>query len=149
MKEIKIDISLREFDKLIGTWELEHTDLKTKEKWKGKDTFEWLPGGHFLAFHHQEDKGIQGIMIIGHEMGWQETEPGKEIIGQWFESSSGLHYKYIWEVDDQNLKFWLNDKQSNMAFKGIFSEDGNTISGTWKWADGGYDLVMKRTIINK
>jgi hypothetical protein len=38
---------------------------------------------------------------------------------------------------------WLNDKQSNMSFKGKFSEDGTTITGTLKWLGGGYDLVMK------
>jgi hypothetical protein len=31
-----------------------------------------------------------------------------------------------------------------MSFKGEFSEDGNAITGTWKWPGGGYDLAMKR-----
>ena len=69
-----------------------------------------------------------------------------QFIGHWFEGSTGYHYKYIWEVDDHNVQFWLNDKQSNMLFQGEFSEDGNTISGTWKWPGGGYHLVMKRAI---
>jgi len=42
------------------------------------------------------------------------------------------------------VQFWLNDKQPNMAFKGEFSDDGTTITGTWKWPGGRYDLVMKR-----
>lgn len=135
---------LQPLAKLVGTWKLEHQDLNTGEQWGGKDTFEWLPGGHFMAFHHEEDKDVKGVMILGFEKGWEETEPGKEIVGHWFESSSGFHYKYIWEVDDHTVQFWLNDKNSNMQFKGEFSEDGNTISGTWKWPGGGYNLVMKR-----
>src|SRR5687768_12060367 len=98
----------------------------------------------FYGVHHVEDKGVNGVMILGFKKGWEETEYGKEIVGHWFESSSGFHYKYIWEVDDQTVQFWLNDKNSNMQFKREFSEDGNTITGTWKWPGGGYTLVMTR-----
>lgn len=90
-----------------------------------------------------EDNGVEGVMILGFEMGWEETEPGREMVGQWFESSS-YHYKYIWEVDDHTMQFWLNEKKSGMKYKGEFSEDGKTITGTWKWPGGGYNLVMKR-----
>ncbi|HEU5121918.1 MAG TPA: hypothetical protein VFT59_03655 [Candidatus Saccharimonadales bacterium] len=137
---------LKPFERLIGNWNLTHRDLNTKEEWPGHDTFEWLPGGQFLTFRHHEEGngGIDGIMVIGNEMGWEETEPSEEIIGHWFESSSGHHYKYIWEIKGDIVQFWLNDKQSNMYFKGNFSEDSNTITGTWQWPGGGYDLVMKR-----
>src|SRR5262245_34552235 len=91
---------LRRLAKLVGKWELEHRDLDTNEVWGGRDTFEWLPGGYFLAFHHEEEKGVKGVMILGYEKGWEETEPGDELIGHWFESSSGFHLRYIWEVDD-------------------------------------------------
>ena len=134
------------FARLIGNWKLKHRDLNTKEEWDGRDTFEWLPGGRFLAFHHHEagNAGIDGVMIIGNEMGWEETEPGDEIVGHWFESSSGHHYKYIWEIEGDTVQFWLNSKKSGMCFKGEFSKDGNTISGRWQWPGGGYDLVMQR-----
>ena len=140
---------LQPFTRLIGTWSLKHKDLNTGEKWAGHDSFEWLSGGHFLAFHHHEDNngstnGIDGVMIIGNEMGWEETEPDKEIVGHWFESSSGHHYKYIWEIDGDTVQFWLISKQSGMQFKGAFSEDGNTISGAWTWPGGGYNLVMQK-----
>jgi hypothetical protein len=138
------DSQLKTLNKLVGSWKLEHKDLNTGEEWGGHDTFEWLPGGHFMAFHHEEDKGVKGVMILGYEKGWEETEPGKELVGHWFESSSGYHYLYIWEVDDHTIQFWLNDKQSNMAFKGEFSKDGNTITGTWKWPGGGYELTMTK-----
>ena len=140
---------LKPFSRLIGGWNLKHRDLNTKEEWDGHDTFEWLPGGRFLAFHHHEDdndstSGIDGVMIIGNEMGWEESEPAKEIVGHWFESSSGHHYKYIWEIDGDDVQFWLISKQSGMHFKGAFSEDGNTITGAWTWPGGGYDLVMQK-----
>lgn len=137
---------LQPFARLIGNWKLKHRDLNTKEEWDGHDTFEWLPGGRFLAFYHHEggNAGIDGVMIIGNEMGWEETEPGDEIVGHWFESSSGHHYKYFWEIAGDTVQFWLNSKKSGMCFKGEFSEDGNVISGTWRWPGGGYDLVIQR-----
>lgn len=137
-------VPLQPFARLIGSWNLKHQDLNTKEEWDGHDTFEWLPGGRFLSFRHHEDRGIDGIMILGNEMGWEETKPSEEIVGHWFESSSGHHYKYIWEINEDTLQFWLNDKQSGMSFKGEFSNEDNTISGTWQWPGGGYDLVMQR-----
>jgi hypothetical protein len=141
---------LQPFARLIGKWDLTHSDLNTKEEWTGNDTFEWLPGGRFLTFRHHEDgsnnaqDGIDGLMIIGNEMGWEETKPDAEIVGHWFESSSGHHYKYIWEIEGNAIQFWLISKQSGMSFKGTFSEDGNTITGAWKWPGGGYNLVMQR-----
>ncbi len=140
---------LQSFDRLVGSWHLKHRDLNTKEEWAGHDMFEWLPGGRFLAFHHHEDDnestyGIDGVMIIGNEMGWEEVRPSAEIIGHWFESSSGHHYKYIWEINGDTVQFWLNGKDSGMSFKGVFSEDGSTITGVWAWPGGGYDLIMQR-----
>lgn len=140
---------LRPFARLIGDWNLQHRDLNTKEEWAGNDTFAWLPGGRFLTFRHHEDgngttDGIDGLMVIGNEMGWEEAKPGDDIIGHWFESSSGHHYKYIWEIKGNDIQFWINSKQSDMRFKGAFSEDGNTVTGAWTWPGGGYDLVMKR-----
>jgi len=70
-----------------------------------------------MTLHHEEDTGVKGLMILGHEKGWEETEPGKDLVGHWFESSTGYHYKYFWEVDDHTVQFWLNDKQSNMSFR--------------------------------
>lgn len=137
---------LQPFARLIGNWTLTHRDLNTKEEWSGNDTFAWLPGGRFLTFRHHEEGngGIDGVMVIGNEMGWEETEPSNEIVGHWFESSSGHHYKYIWEIKGDTVQFWLTSKESGMSFKGKFSEDSNTLNGTWKWPGGGYDLLMKR-----
>jgi hypothetical protein len=141
---------LQPFARLIGNWKLTHSDLNTKEEWAGHDTFEWLPGGRFLTFRHHEDgndsvnEGIDGVMVIGNEMGWEETKPSETIVGHWFESSSGHRYKYIWEIKGDAIQFWLTSKQSGMFFKGAFSEDGDTIRGTWQWPGGGYHLVMRR-----
>lgn len=136
---------LQRLDKLIGTWSLKHRDLETGEEWQGFDKFEWMDGGFFMAFHHEEfGRNIKGTMIIGYERGWGETEPSKELIGHWFESSTGNHFVYTWEIDDKNVVFWLGDRDSDLAFKGSFSEDLTTVTGIWKWPGGGYHLTMTK-----
>ena len=141
----KPDPRLKRLDKLIGAWSLKHRDLETGEEWFGKDKFEWMDGGFFMTFHHEEfGRDIKGTMIVGYERGWGETEPSKELIGHWFESSSGNHFVYTWEIDDKNLVFWLGDRDSDSAFKGRFSEDLTTVTGIWKWPSGGYHLTMTK-----
>lgn len=101
---------LRPLTKLVGTWELRHQDLNTGEQWDGKDTFEWLPGGHFMAFLHETEQGVKDVMIPGCEMGWEETEPGREIIGHCLRVVSVTTTACL-EVDDRTVQFWLNNKQ--------------------------------------
>ena len=111
------DPRLQSLDKLVGTWNLKHRYLNTGEEWSGQDTFEWMDGGFFLAFHHEEfGKNIKGLMIIGYEKKWGADTPSEDIIGHWFESSTGNHFTYIWEVDDKTVMFWLESKDSGMAF---------------------------------
>jgi hypothetical protein len=139
------DPRLRALDKVLGTWSLKHKAFDTGEEWGGQDRFEWLDGGFFLAFYHEEfGRNIKGVMLIGYERRWGEDQPSPELIGHWFETSTGHHFVYIWEVRDDRLTFWLERKGSDSAFQGRFSEDGNTIRGAWQWPGGGYELTMTR-----
>jgi hypothetical protein len=141
----KPDSRLRALDKLLGTWSLKHRAFDTGEEWQGQDRFEWMEGGFFLALYHEEfGRNIRGVMLIGYEQKWGEDMPSNELIGHWFESSTGNHFVYIWEVSDDTLTFWLEEKGSDLAFHGTFSDDGNTITGAWKWPGGGYELTMTR-----
>jgi hypothetical protein len=143
-QEAHPDPRLRSLDKLVGTWKLKHRDLETGEKWSGRDTFEWMDGGFFLAFHHEEFGRLKGLMIIGYETRWEADKPSEDILGHWFESSPGNHFIYIWEVNDKAVTSWLEHKDSGMAFRGTFSDDYETLSGVWKWSGGGYELVMTK-----
>src|SRR5262245_30183364 len=138
------DPRLTQLNKLVGTWELTHRDLSTGEVWLGRDTFEWLEGGYFLAMHHEEFDRLKGMMLIGYETRWGQDQPGDELIGHWFETSTGHHYDYIWEVDDKHLTFWLERKDSGAAFTGVFNDDHTVVTGVWKWPGGGYDLTMRK-----
>ena len=50
----------------------------------------------------------------------------------------------VWEVTDKTITFWLESRDSGMAFSGTFSDDLNTITGAWRWQGGGYTLTMTR-----
>jgi hypothetical protein len=139
------DPRLRALDKLVGTWRLEHRALDTGEAWFGQDRFAWLDGGFFLSGHHEEfGKNIKGQMLVGYEHRWGEDKPSDALIGHWFESSSGFHFVYIWEVTEDSLTWWFEEQGSEAAFRGTFSPGGNTITGAWRWPGGGYELTMTR-----
>ena len=139
------DSRLKTLNKLVGSWKLKHKDLNTGKEWGGQDTFEWLEGDFFLAFHHEEfGNNIKGMMLIGYEKRWGEDKPSKDLMGHWFETSTGNHFIYIWEVNDNAITFWLESRDSGMAFRGKFSDDFNTITGAWRWPGGGYELTMTK-----
>ncbi|HEY4653259.1 MAG TPA: hypothetical protein VIH22_02035 [Cyclobacteriaceae bacterium] len=138
------DPRLKKLDKLLGTWELTHKDLDTGEEWLGRDTFEWLDGGYFMAMQHEEFDRLKGTMIIGNEIRWGHDKPTEDLMGHWFETSSEHHYDYIWEVDDKNMIFWPERKHSDSAFKGVFNDDCTEVKGTWRWPGGGYELTMRK-----
>ena len=138
--------SLKQLDGLIGTWNVTNRDLKTGREWHGRDTFEWLDGGFFLAYRHEElsEPGIKGIMLIGYERAWGADQPSQELMGHWFESTSGDHFVYVWEVAGSTLTFWLGERGSTAAFRGKFSDDRKMIAGRWEWPGGGYESTMSK-----
>ena len=138
------DPRLKQLNKLVGAWKLMHKNFNTGEEWSGQDTFEWLDGGYFMSMHHEEFERLEGIMIIGYEMRWGQNKPSEDLIGHWFEISSGQHYEYVWEVDDKNITFWLEQKHSDWAFKGVFNDDWTEVKGAWRWPGGGYELIMEK-----
>jgi hypothetical protein len=99
-----------------------------------------------MAFHHKEfGDEIAGVMILGYEKKWGEDAPSKELTGHWFESSTGNHWKYIWDVADDRVTFWLGARGAPSVFEGSFTVDHQAVTGTWTWPGGGYELTMTKT----
>ena len=140
------DPRLRALDALVGEWDLHHRDLNTGETWVGHDRFAWMDGGFFLTFEHEEfGKNIKGTMIIGFERRWGEEQLSEAMIGHWFESSTGNHFVYFWEVDAQTVRFSFEEPNSPVRFLGRFNQDHSQIEGEWHLPDGGgYALTMTR-----
>ncbi len=139
------DPRLQRLDKFVGTWRLHHRALDTGEEWGGQDTYDWLAGGFYLASHHEEfGRDITGIMLIGYERAWGSATPSPDLIGHWFEGSTGNHFRYVWEVGDDAYTFWFGEQGGEASFHGTFSADRRTITGAWWWPGGGYELTMTR-----
>jgi len=139
------DPRLKVLDRIVGTWNLKHRDLNTGEEWEGQDIYQWMDGGYFLSEHHEEyGKNIKGMMVIGYEQRFGQEKPSDDIIGHWFESSTGAHYVYYWDVTETTVTCEFEEKGSEAAFRGTFSEDGRTITGAWRWPGGGYEITKAK-----
>jgi hypothetical protein len=140
------DPRLQALDRLVGEWDLHHRDLNTGETWEGHDRFAWMEGGFFLSCEHEEfGKNINGTMIIGFERRWEDEQFSERIIGHWFESTTGYHFVYFWDVDDRTVHFSFEEPDSPIRFLGHFNDDHSQIEGEWHLPDGGgYALTMTR-----
>jgi hypothetical protein len=130
---------LHSLDRLVGTWTL-------GEDTTGTTTYEWLPGRHFLLQHFDltlHGHRVTGLEVIGHLKPFNE-DPTTDICSRAYDSN-GNTLDYVYEVDDQTLTIWAGSKDSPAFYRGEFSSDGRTNTGTWTYPGGGYQSSMTRT----
>ena len=129
----------RSIDRLVGAWEL-------SGEVRGKVSYEWMEGGYFLIQHvdlEQHGHRIKGIEIIGHEKPFG-SEPSEEIKSRFY-SNTGDTLDYVYELEGETLTIWGGERGSPAYYRGIFSEDGNTLSGAWHYpGGGGYEASSTR-----
>jgi hypothetical protein len=131
---------LKSLDRLIGTW-------KQSGGLDGETTYEWAEGGFFLLQHvdftHGENK-IRGMEVIGHELPFG-AEASEHIKSRFYSFLDGMTLDYVYEMEGDTLTIWGGEKGSPAYYKGTFSEDGNTLTGSWVYpGGGGYDAVSTR-----
>lgn len=130
---------LKALDRLVGTWQVSGGA-------QGTVTYEWMEGAFFLIQHvelEQYGQKIKGIEIIGHEQPFG-AEPGEDIRSRFYDSM-GNTLDYVYEPDGDSLTIWGGEKGSPAYFKGEFSDDGNTVTGSWVYpGGGGYDSTSTR-----
>lgn len=73
MKPRAASIELERLNPFVGAWdtegEIKNSPSKQSAKFRATDTYEWLPGGHFLLHRFDAampDGKIQGIEVIGY-----------------------------------------------------------------------------------
>ena len=106
MQMKKPNPDLRNFEKLIGTWQLTGNI-------NGTSTYEWAEGKFFLLHNFefaQDGNPYKGIEIIGHERG-MGAEPGDEIKTRIYGFTDGLTQDYVYEVNSPHTYIvWLGKK---------------------------------------
>lgn len=130
---------LRSLDRLVGTW-------KVSGGLEGTTTYEWAEGGFFLMQHfdtEQYGRRITGIEIIGHEQPFG-GEPSPDIKSRFYSFGDGMTLDYVYELEGDILTIWGGEKGSPAYFRGTFSDDGDTNTGSWVYPGGGYDSTMRR-----
>lgn len=135
----KLKTTIQKFEKLIGKWKLSGDA-------QGQIEYRWLEGGFFLMQDVDIEYGgkrIRGIELIGHFKGVEE-QPSKEVWSRFYSFLDGLTLNYVYDFSDNTLTIWFVEKDSNNFYKGIYSEDGNSFTGEWKWPGGGYKVRGNR-----
>jgi hypothetical protein len=126
--------------RLIGTW-------KQSGEVEGEITYEWTEGGFHLIQHvelMQYGNRIKGIEIIGHESKFG-GEPSTEIKSRFYSFLDGMTLDYVYEMEGDTLTIWGGEKGSPAYYRGTFSKDGNTLTGSWVYpGGGGYEAVSTR-----
>lgn len=126
---------LKPLDRLVGTWDVSGGV-------EGRITYEWMEGGFFLI--QKIDFGtIKGVEIIGHVQPFG-GEPSEDIKSRYY-GAGGETFDYVYEMEGDTLTIWGGEKGSPAYYKGIFSPNGDTLSGGWVYPDGGgYESTSTR-----
>src|SRR3982074_477775 len=129
---------LESLSRLVGTWQ-------PPGDARGTITYEWMDGGFFLVqrvdFEH-DGQTIRGLEIIGHEKPFG-GEPGEDIRSRFYDNT-GNTLDYVYELEGDTLTIWGGEKGSPAYYKGVFSDDGTTLTGGGTWPGGGYETVATR-----
>jgi hypothetical protein len=126
---------VRALDRLVGTWKVEGGAV-------GTTRYEWMAGGHFLLQHVELGENT-GLEVIGHEN--PIFGERSEHVRSRYYGNGGETFDYTYELEGDVLTIWGGEKGSPAFYRGTFSEDGNTLTGSWTYpGGGGYDSVSTR-----
>ncbi|MER6916922.1 hypothetical protein ABT354_35200 [Streptomyces sp. NPDC000594] len=136
------DREVSALNRLVGTW-------RVSGGAEGTVTFRWLAGGHFLVQDIdlvQNDRRVIGVEMIGRLKPFGAAEAGPDILSRFYDDQ-GHTFDYVYDPDPDGdtLVIWAGEKGSPAYYRGTFSADGATLSGSWTYpGGGGYDSAMTR-----
>src|SRR5688500_10858440 len=119
---------LRRLDAFVGRWNTEGRIHDDDSAIAGTDTYEWLAGGYFLIHRVDVRMGAEEVQAI-EMIGW-DADHGAYAMHSF--DSQGQSAVMHASVSDRRWRF----EGDSMRFTGTFSEDGQTIAGTWEMRDG-------------
>jgi hypothetical protein len=131
---------LKSLDRLVST-------CKQSGGIDGEITYEWMEGVFFLTQDvdlEQDGQKIKGMEIIRHLQLFGE-EPSNDIKSRFYSFLDGMTLDYVYEIEGDTLTIWGGERGSPAYYKGEFSDDGNTLIGSWVYpGGGGYEATTTR-----
>jgi hypothetical protein len=134
--------SLDRLDVLLGRWQLDVTfeagrfgpESPAVTDRGGQTTFEWMDGRYFLIQHftNEHPAAPNGMTIIG--LG---ADP--ETFVQHYYDSRGVMRNYQMTLRDNVWTLWRESPGFWQRFRGVISDDGNTITGAWEFSPDGQE----------
>lgn len=128
MERAAASADLGRLNAFVGAWETNGEIVAgssgQRVKFEATDTYEWLPGGHFLLhrFDAEMPEGeVEGIEVIGFD---QET---KSYPMHSFDSSGTASIMHARVVND----VWTFTGET-IRFTGGFRDDGRVFAGVWE-----------------
>ncbi|GKU76599.1 DUF1579 family protein [Paenibacillus sp. L3-i20] len=124
----KPDPALTRLNVFIGKWNTEG-QIKVSPsgpaaKLKATDTYEWLPGGFFLIHHvdgYMGDEEVKTVEIIGYDT-----------ISQTYFTHSYDNRGNVGTYQANLLDAVWTITGKSERFTGMFSDDSNTLAGSWE-----------------
>jgi len=115
--------SLKQFDILVGEWDMVGTHPAFPSAVHGHSSFEWLVEGALLVWHFDwEPSGPpRAVSVIGHD-GPAET------CSMLYADERGVSRIYQMRLEGGIWKMWRDSPGFLQRMSGTFSEDGNSIS---------------------
>jgi hypothetical protein len=130
---------LEHLDALVGEWETEATHrLLTGTVVRGRSTFEWLDGGHFLIWRasNEHPDFPDSISILGCEIPEGAGDAGGGCTLHTFDSR-GYVRRCALGAEPGVWRFWNDRPGFSQRFTGTISSDGNTITGLAELSEDG------------
>ena len=126
----KPDPRLRDFERFIGTWDMKGRTLESDvDNVTARATFEYLPGGFFVAQRFKADFAgtpIESLEIIGYDP-TSGTFPSTV-----YANMAPTPLSYRWELDGDQVT--ITTDELGATFQGRWN--GESLSGGWRLNPG-------------
>jgi hypothetical protein len=138
--------SLKHLNRLVGTWTTEATHpAMPGVVVHGTVLIEWLEGERFLIHRARTDHPDfpDSISVIGlvdrdrvdGQSGKVPAADAESGLRMHYFDSRGVFRVYEVGMDDEAWRCWRDAPGFSQRFAGVFTDGGNTISGTWQLCD--------------
>lgn len=133
--------ALERLDALVGEWEMVMS-IGEQTLSGGRATFEWIEDEDFLVYRGKAEETSE----LAAELGENSPLPTVSIIGvdgsteqftMLYSDARGVFRVYEMTLSNEEWELWRDAPGFSQRFTGTFTDDGDTITGTWEKSEDG------------